>query len=129
MSAPAAEKAGAEAGSNGNGTHADVGGDDEAAQAAQLLGIEGGQLSFAVGGKKPDTSKVQLVGRSIELPNGQLNKGDEYTVVMRIRVGSVHFDDKIDAATEQVTGCTRKHKARVVGNVRVVPDSTLNGQG
>lgn len=115
--------------SNGNGTHAEVGGDD-AQQGARLIGIEGtGQLSFAVGGKKPDTSKVQLVGRSIELPEGQLEKGAEYTVMMRVRVGSVHFDDKIDPSTEQVTGSTRKHKCRIVGDVRVVPDSALDAQG
>lgn len=113
-------------------THPTIGSDDEetAAKVTALVGIdEIKQLSFDVGGKKPDTSKVQLVGRSVELPKAQLQKGAEYTVVMRIRVGSVHFDDKVDPATEDITGCTRKHKARIVGNVRVVPDSVLNGEG
>jgi hypothetical protein len=113
------------AGESTNGTHPEGIGEDEAKQrAAQLVGVEGsGQLTFAVGGKKPDTSKVQLVGRSIELPGAQLEKGGEYTIQCRVRVGSVHFDDKIDSQTEQVTGCTRKHKARIVGDVHVIPDA------
>ncbi len=110
------------AGAEGNGTHPEGIGDDEAKQrAAQMIGLDSaGQLSFSVGGKRPDTSKVQLVGRSIELPGAQMEKGKEYTVQMRIRVGSIHFDDKIDTQTEEVTGCTRKHKARIVGDVQVI---------
>lgn len=112
-----------------NGTHGDVG-EDPADQPARLVGVEGsGQLTFAVGGKKPDTSKVKLNGRSIELPGAQLEKGTEYTIMCRVRVGGVHFDDKVDSTTEQVTGSTRKHICRIVGDVRVVPDSALEGQG
>lgn len=107
---------------SGNGTHPDGIGEDEAqARAAQLIGAaEVGQLSFNVGGKKPDTSKLKLAGRSIELPSAQLAKGDEVTIQARIRVSGVHFDDKIDSATESVTGCTRKQVARIVGDVHVV---------
>jgi hypothetical protein len=105
----------------GNGTHPDGIGEDEARErAAQVLGLEKGQLSFAVGGKRPDTSKLKLAGRSIEIPGGQLQKGDEYTIQARIRVGGIHFDDKINSATEEVTGCTRKQIARIVGDVTVV---------
>lgn len=107
-----------------NGTHPDDVGDDEAtARAAQLIGAaEVSQLSFDVGGKKPDTSKVKLAGRSIELPKGQLRKGSEVTIQCRVRVSGVHFDDRIDAATESVVGCTRKQVARIVGDVQVVAD-------
>lgn len=111
---------------NGNGTHPEGIDDGEAqARAAQLIGAnEVGQLSFNVGGKKPDTSKLKLAGRSIELPSAQLAKGDEVTIQCRVRVSGVHFDDKIDSATESVTGCTRKQIARIVGDVHVVPDAS-----
>ena len=121
MEAATAPRTGA---ASSNGTHPDGIGDDEAQQrAAQLIGLEGsGQLTFAVGGKKPDVSKVQLVGRSIDLPGAQMEKGREYTIQCRVRVGSVHFDDKVNSATDEVVGCTRKHKARIIGDVRVVED-------
>jgi len=97
--------------------------DESASRAAQMVGIEeGGQLTFSVGGKRPDASKVQLRGRSVELPNAQLEKGGEVTIQARVRVSGIHFDDRIDAATEQVTGCTRKQVARIIGDVRVVED-------
>src|SRR2546430_10846461 len=35
----------------------------------------------------------------------------EVTIQARIRVSGVHFDDKIDAGTEGVTGCTRDRKS------------------
>jgi len=105
-----------------NGTHPDGVDPDEAARAAaQLIGLaEGGQLSFAVGGKKPDESKLKLAGRSISVPGAQLSKGEELTIQCRIRVGEIHFIDKVDSATEQVVGCTRKQVARIVGDVSVV---------
>lgn len=107
-----------------NGTHPEGVGDDDARdRAAQLIGAaEVGQLSFAVGGKKPDTSKVKLAGRSVELPNSQLEKGSEIFVIARVRTTGVHFDDKIDPATEAITGCTRKQVARIVGDLHVIDD-------
>jgi hypothetical protein len=112
-------------GASTNGTHPEGVGEDEAqARAAQVIGLaELGQLSFDVGGKKPDTSKVKLAGRSIELPKGQLKKGSEVTIQCRVRVSGVHFDDKIDSTTETVTGCTRKQVCRIVGDVHVIPDA------
>jgi hypothetical protein len=104
-----------------NGTHPEgIDPDDAQTRAeATVLGMEEGQLTFAVGGKKPDTSKLGLRGRAITLP-GQFQKGDEVTVQMRIRIGEVHFIDKIDSTTEEVTGCTRKQVARIVGDLQIV---------
>lgn len=107
------------------GTHPDGIGDDDEAQVrdAQLIGAgEVGQLSFDVGGKKPSTSRLRLAGRSIEIPRSQLKKGSEVTIQCRIRVSGVHFDDKLDGATESVQECVRKQIARIVGDVTVIPD-------
>lgn len=111
--------------SNGNGVHPDGIDPDEAAARAEatVLGMEQGQLSFAVGGKKPDSSKLGLRGRAVSLP-GQFTKGDEVTVQMRIRIGEVHFVDKVDSQTEEVIGCTRRQIARIVGDLTIVsPDN------
>lgn len=101
--------------------HVNGEGDGEEARAAILAGMEpGGQLTFNVGGKQPDTSKLKLQGRSVEIPSAQLEKGDEVTIQARIRVSEIAFTDRIDSATEAVTGCTRKQVARIIGDVQVV---------
>jgi hypothetical protein len=62
---------------------------------------------------KPKTSTVVLRGRKIEL-EGQVAKGDRLTLELEVRVGGVHFDDKVDSGGD-VTGTTRKHVLFVEG--------------
>lgn len=71
-----------------------------------------GQLSFTVGGKRPTTSGLRLVGGKLDV-EGSFTKGE--TVALRIEavVGEVAFIDQVDAKTDQVVGCERRHKARI----------------
>jgi hypothetical protein len=85
----------------------------------EIVGMPSGQLSFNVGGKKPDTSTLRLSAHEIAVP-GQVRKGDEVVIQVRIRVEQVVFRDRIDGATQQVIGCTRKQVARIVGPITVV---------
>lgn len=77
----------------------------------------GGQLSLKVGGKAPTTSKFSVVGGAIAV-DGQFAKGDTVVLRVEVRVGAVAFEDKIDSKTGQPVGCTRTHKARIVGAIR-----------
>jgi hypothetical protein len=77
----------------------------------------GGQLSLKVGGKAPTSSQFKLVGGAIGV-DGQFAKGDVVVLRVEVRVGAVAFEDKIDSSTGQPIGCTRTHKARVVGAIR-----------
>lgn len=70
------------------------------------------QLSFDVGGKLPLESKFALSG-ALDVP-GSFLKGE--VVVLRVEcvVSEVSFADQHDRDTDQVVGCARKHKARVL---------------
>lgn len=100
-----------------------IGDDGEEAAPAEftLVGLPNEQLSFSVGGKKPTTSTFRLNGRSVTIP-GNLKKGEQVTLQIRVRIGGVHFDDKVDPSTDQVIDCTRKQIGRIIGNVLLVPD-------
>lgn len=101
---------------------------DQAAGAADdprgqedVLGLSldlGGQLSFAVGGKRPTGSTLRVVGGKVEL-DGQFEKGETIAVRLELVVNAVSFVDKHDPKTGQVVGSERQHKARVTG-IRVI---------
>lgn len=71
------------------------------------------QLSFAVGGKKPTSTALTLVGGKIEVGES-FQKGQRIRLEIVAEVGEVAFVDQRDAKTGQVIGCERKHKARIL---------------
>lgn len=83
--------------------------------------IEGatGQLSLAVGGRKPDSSEFKLKGKSVPV-EGQYQKGDLVRLEVIVRVGELSFVDKVDNAGE-VTHTTRRHHG-LVQSARRIPD-------
>lgn len=96
-------------------------GDNPSGQEAALGEVElvidaGGQLSFAVGGKKPTGSSIRLTGGKISIPSGsgQLHKGDDVVLRVVARVAEVAFVDELDPKTQQVVGSERRHKARII---------------
>lgn len=84
-----------------------AGGDDDDAPA-------GGQLSFAVGGKRPTVSGLRLVGGKVDV-EGSFAKGQKIVFRVEAEVGEIAFIDQHDPKTRQVIGCERRHKARIVG--------------
>lgn len=82
--------------------------DDDAMEA--FLGT-GPQLSLAVGGKQPTASKFSIVGGAVAM-EGQFKKGETVRAEVELRVGEVHFVDKVDG-DGNVTATTRKHQARI----------------
>lgn len=79
---------------------------------------ENAQLSFSVGGKKPTTTSVRLTGGKVNIP-GSYAKGSKLVLHLEVRVGEVAFVDEHDPKTNQIIGCERRHKARVL-NARVL---------
>ena len=71
-----------------------------------------GQLSLNVGGADPTSSKLSFSG-TLDV-EGAYQKGG--TIVCRLTavVDEVSFKDTLDKDTGQLTGCERKHKARIV---------------
>lgn len=91
----------------------EVGADDR-------LVVEGssGQLSMNVGGKKPVSSSLRLVGGKLEV-EGQFQKGERIRAEVELEVGEIAFRDKHDSATGEVVSCDRAHRARVVAFQRL----------
>ena len=84
-------------------------------EAPDDLVIDGsGQLSLAVGGKRPTTSSLTLVGGKIDV-EGQFEKGEIVVLQVECVVGEIAFKDLTDSKTNQIVGCARRHKARIVG--------------
>jgi hypothetical protein len=113
----AAKKRAAAAQANGNGgspglPHA---ADDDGTEGAGVeLVIDGsGQLSMAVGGKRVTTASLRLGGGKVDV-EGQFDKGEILVLRVEAVVGEVAFVDQTDPKTRQVTGCDRRHKARIV---------------
>lgn len=74
------------------------------------------QLTFEVGGHVPTSSTLVLKGGAIELPDGaEYRKGQRITLSIEAVISEVAFSDKTDAETGDVTGCKRKHAARIDG--------------
>ncbi len=123
----------AEAGTNGRadidaahaalGTGADVAGSEHFDPAPQDIhggdGLDAGggepvsqQLSFAVGGKKPTSCGLRLVGGKVEIEE-VFRKGQTIRLSIVAEVGEIAFVDERDSATGQVVGCQRRQKARI----------------
>lgn len=107
---PASEDAAAE----GEG---DKPGEGEGEEAPPALAITpGGQLNLQVGGAKPDKSTVKLRGGSIEIAGGgQLKKGEVRNILVKVRIDEVHFVDKHDNQTGDLTQAERRHIAKMIG--------------
>lgn len=84
------------------------------------LEIEGdGQLSLRVGGRQPDVASVKLRGGSIRVPRGDYERGDTLDLLCKVRCCEVHFVDKIDGSTGEITETERRHVFKVVGVEKV----------
>lgn len=90
-------------------------------QAVPALAIPGGgQLNLQVGGQRPDKSTVKLRGGSIEVAGGgQLKKGEVVNLLVKVRVDEVHFVDKHDNSTGDITQAERRHIAKMIGVEKV----------
>lgn len=96
-------------------------GEGEGEQAVPALAIPGGgPLNLQVGGQKPDKSTVKLRGGSIEVAGGgQLKKGEVVNLLVKVRVDEVHFVDKHDNSTGDITQSERRHIAKMIGVEKV----------
>lgn len=96
-------------------------GEGEGEQAAPALAISAGDtLNLQVGGAKPDKSTVKLRGGSIEVAGGgQLKKGEVVNLLVKVRVDEVHFVDKHDNSTGDLTQAERRHIAKMIGVEKV----------
>jgi hypothetical protein len=111
---------GAPTGDGGGSGDGDFPGEDEGEQGPPPIAIEGdGQLNLQVGGAKPDKASVKLRGGSIDIPAGQLKKGDVVNLLVKVRVAEVHLVDKIDNSTGEITQTERRHVAKIMGVEKV----------
>jgi hypothetical protein len=104
-----------EAAGNGGAPNLPHAADDNGTEGAGVeLVIDGsGQLSMAVGGKRVTTASLRLGGGKVDV-EGQFEKGEILVLRVEAVVGEVAFVDQTDPKTRQVTGCDRRHKARIV---------------
>jgi hypothetical protein len=79
-----------------------------------LIPGTGSGLSLKVTGKKPTTATLTLVGGKIDV-SGSFDKGERIALYVEAVVNDVGFKDTEDSKTGQVTGCERRHKARITG--------------
>lgn len=99
---------------------ADLEGEGEGEQALPAIILEGdGQLSLRVGGAKPDKATVKLRGGSIGIPQGQYEKGDTVNLMVKVKCAEVHFVDKTDGQTGEVTETERRHVFKISGVERI----------
>jgi hypothetical protein len=82
--------------------------------------LEGeGQLSLEVGGNVPDKATVKLRGGSIAVPRGEYKKGDIVNLAVKAQVCEIHFVDKRDGQTGEITQTERRQVLKVVGVEKV----------
>lgn len=86
-------------------------GEQDQPPAIPPLEIEGlRQLSMKVGGERVDESVAKLRGGSVAVIGGtEFEKGALVDLSIRCRVAEVHFADKRDNQTGEVTGTIRRH--------------------
>lgn len=70
------------------------------------------QLSFQVGGKKPTSTQLRLVGGKVEIGDVFV-KGQTIELRVTCTVGAIEFVDEHDKVTGQTIGCQRRHKAKI----------------
>jgi hypothetical protein len=89
--------------------------DDEAEARGELPGMPPRKLTLNAGGEEPSISAFKLDGRSIDLGAAtQFDKGDTVYLRIGVRFYDVHFVDKHDKETGQVTDTTRRHVGKIV---------------
>ena len=95
----------------------------EAAEGKPEPTIEGanGQLTMAVGGRKPDSSEFKIKGKAVAV-EGQFEKGSMVRLEVMVSVNDLHFIDKKDH-TGTVVHTTRRHIANVE-SVRRIAEPT-----
>lgn len=84
----------------------------EQAQEPLRLEIPGeGQLTLTVGGAKPDSCTVKLVGGKMDVADGDFDKGAPINLLIKGVVTEVSFVDRYDQYG-QIAGTERRHKVR-----------------
>lgn len=79
----------------------------------------------SLGGKKPTSASLKLVGGKVELAEGTaFKKGMTITGSFVAVVNFVGQKDKHDAATQQVTGAEARHEARITDMVVEIPEAS-----
>lgn len=72
-----------------------------------------GQISLQVGGKRPTSTSLRVVGGAVDVEQ-EFAKGQTVVIRMEAEITEVAFVDQRDQRTGQVVGCERRHKARPV---------------
>lgn len=99
---------------------ADLEGQAADEQPAPELEVEGtGQLSLKVGGVKPEKATMKLRGGSIHVAQGQIEKGESINLLVKATCAEVHFVDKRDTATGEITGTERRQIMKITGVEKV----------
>jgi len=81
--------------------------------------IEGeGQLTLTVGGRKPESSTIKLVGGKMDIAEGDFDKGSSINLLLGCVVTEVSFVDTYDQYG-QINGTERRHKVRPLRVERV----------
>ena len=121
---PTAEELEAQAAAEGNGGKTIEQLAEEADLEAQdsEVYIEGttGQLSLAVGGRKPDTSVFKMKGGEVKIRDGQFTKGESVWCRVLLRVDEIKFVDGHDEFGT-VNSTKRVHVAKPVHVEREEP--------
>jgi len=74
------------------------------------LAIPGeGQLTLTVGGRKPETCTVKLVGGKMDVADGDFDKGSTINLLLQCVVKSIEFVDAYDQYGN-ISGTERRHK-------------------
>jgi hypothetical protein len=105
-----------------SGEQPDVPGVDAGAGLDPAIGEEpapgGAQLTFGVGGKRPTSVSLRIAGGKVGVTD-EIRKGRLVRVVQEMRVGELHFVDKVDSKTGQVTACERRQILKPTAPPRV----------
>ena len=89
-------------------------GEERGEQALEPLRLEipgEGQLTLTVGGAKPDSCTVKLVGGKMDVADGDFDKGAPINLLIKGVVTEVSFVDRYDQYG-QIAGTERRHKVR-----------------
>lgn len=92
----------------------DEAGEPEAETSDELtLFVSDGKLTATIGGKKPTSSSIAIVGGKVGL-EGQFEKGEIVPLRIDVLVNDVGLKDSEDPKTGQIVATERRHKARIV---------------